>query len=140
MNISNDILQFIPQRPPFVMVDKLLYADEEKATSSFTITFDNILCEDGFFSEAGLMENIAQTIAAGRGYKEQMENKPVAGGYIAAVKNFEVFFLPQINDVLTTEIAVTGMLFNITIVTGKILLNGSLVAQCEMKIFSNTND
>jgi len=98
------------------------------------------LCEDGFFSEAGLMENIAQTIAAGRGYKEQMENKPVAGGYIAAVKNFEVFFLPQINDVLTTEIAVTGMLFNITIVTGKILLNGSLVAQCEMKIFSNTND
>jgi predicted hotdog family 3-hydroxylacyl-ACP dehydratase len=140
MNISNDILEFIPQRRPFVMVDKLLYADEEKATTNFTITSGNILCEDGFFSEAGLMENIAQTIAAGRGYKKEMENKPIAGGYIAAVRNFEIFFLPKINDLLTTEIFVTGTIFNVTNVAGKILLNDSLVAQCEMKIFSNANE
>jgi predicted hotdog family 3-hydroxylacyl-ACP dehydratase len=138
--ISENILQYIPQRHPFVMVDKLLYADEEKATANFTIASNNILCEDGFFSEAGLMENIAQTIAAGRGYKEQMENKSIAGGYIAAVKNFEVFFLPRINDVLTTEIVVTGKVFNVTNIAGRILLGSSLVAQCEMKIFSNAAD
>ncbi|MEP6683261.1 MAG: hypothetical protein ABJA35_08375, partial [Parafilimonas sp.] len=65
---------------------------------------------------------------------------PIAGGYIAAVKNFEVFFLPGINDVLITQIAVTGKIFNITNIAGKILLGSSLVAQCEMKIFSNAND
>lgn len=137
---KENILEFIPQRYPFVMIDKLLYAYEEKATASFIVKADNILCEDGFFSEAGLLENIAQTIAAGKGYKEQMENKPVVGGYIAAVKNFQVFFLPEINDVLTTEILVTGKVFNMTAIEGKILLADALVAQCEMKIFSDAND
>ena len=122
MHFSNDILLFIPQRAPFIMVDKLLYADEEKATGTFTVTAANIFCEDGFFNEAGLLENIAQTVAAGRGYKQQKENTPVAGGYIAGVKNFEVFFLPSINDVLTTEIFVTGKLFNMTSIAGKVIL------------------
>ena len=140
MNYSDDILLFIPQRYPFVMIDKLLYADEVTATGTFLVTADNILCEAGFFSEAGLLENIAQTVAAARGYKQQRENNPVAGGYIAGVKNFEVFFLPAINDTLTTEIVVTGKMFNMTAIAGKILLNDSLVAQCEMKIFSHTRE
>jgi len=140
MHFSDNILLFIPQRQPFVMIDELLYADEETATGKFLITADNILCEDGFFSEAGLLENIAQTVAAGRGYKQQKENNPVAGGYIAGVKNFEVLFLPKINDVLTTVIVVTGKMFNMTAIAGKILLNDLLVAQCEMKIFSHTRE
>ena len=140
MNYSDDILLFIPQRYPFVMIDKLLYADEVTATGTFLVTADNILCEAGLFSEAGLLENIAQTVAAARGYKQQRENNPVAGGYIAGVKNFEVFFLPAINDVLTTEIVVTGKMFNMTAIAGKISLNDSLVAQCEMKIFSHTRE
>lgn len=139
MNTEN-ILQFIPQRHPFVMVDQLLDADDKSATANFTVTAENIFCENGFFSEAGLLENIAQTVAAGNGYNEQIENKKVTGGYIVGVKNFEVFFLPKINDVLTTDIVVTGKLFNMTAISGKIVCNNRPVAKCEMKIFSNTSD
>jgi predicted hotdog family 3-hydroxylacyl-ACP dehydratase len=138
--ITENILQFIPQRHPFVMVDILLFANEEKTTTKFTLTKENIFCEDGFFSEAGLLENIAQTVAAGNGYNEQRAGKKVSGGYIAGVKNFKIFFLPKINDVLTTEIVVTGKIFNMTSVTGKILLGDALAARCEMKIFSDSND
>ena len=140
MNCSDDILLFIPQRYPFVMVDKLLYADEITATGTFRVTADNMLCEAGFFSEAGLLENIAQTVAASRGFKQQKENNPVAGGYIAGVKNFEVFFLPAINEVLKTVIIVTGKMFNVTAIDGKVFLGETLVAQCEMKIFSHTRE
>lgn len=138
--IEESILNFIPPRYPFVMVDNLLYADEEKAASNFTIQADNIFVENGEFVAAGILENIAQTVAAGAGYKERMEGKAVSGGYIASVRNFEVFFLPKINDVLTTEVTVTGKVFAVTAVNGKIFLNNILIAQCEMKIFSNSGE
>jgi len=139
MDVSNDILAFIPQRPPFVMIGTLMFADEKTATTKFTITAENIFCENGFFSEAGLLENIAQTMAAGTGYSAQKENKPVSVGYIGAVKNFEVFFLPKINDELFTEIVVTDEIFNMKNIKGKIMCDHLPVAACEMKIFINPN-
>jgi len=60
--ITKDILQFIPQRHPFVMVDALLFADEKTTRTNFMVTQKDIFCEDGVFSEAGLLENIAQTV------------------------------------------------------------------------------
>lgn len=133
--ITENILPLIPQREPFVMVDALLQVEEEKTTTRFTITEDNIFCEEGFFSEAGLLENMAQTVAAGNGYIEQKEAKEVSVRYIAAIKNFEVFFLPKVNDVLITETIVTGKIFNMTTVSGKIVCNHKTAAQCEMKIW-----
>ena len=46
-NIS--IIDIIPHRPPFVMIDTLLYADKEKARSTFYIQPDNLFVENGFF-------------------------------------------------------------------------------------------
>ena len=133
--ISEKILSFIPQRYPFVMVDALLSVDEKTARTGFKITAGNIFCEEDEFSEAGLLENIAQTAAAGAGYRESQANKPAAIGYIGAVKNFEVFVLPQLNDALTTEVVITDKIFNATIIKGEIMCNTLLVAQCEMKVF-----
>ena len=133
--ITKDILPFIPQRAPFVMIDALLYVDDTTARTSFKAKADNVFNEDGFFAEAGLLENIAQTAAAGAGYKALQQNKPAPLGYIAAVKNFEVFFLPVINSELKTEIVTTGHVMNMQLIGGKILLNDELVAQCEMRIF-----
>jgi 3-hydroxymyristoyl/3-hydroxydecanoyl-(acyl carrier protein) dehydratase len=133
--ISENILSFIPQRYPFVMVDTLLFADEKTTRTGFTVTAGNIFFEENVFSEAGLMENIAQTAAAGAGYRESQANKPAAIGYIGAVKNFEVFVLPELNDILTTEAVITDKIFNATIIKGKIMCDTLLVARCEMKVF-----
>ena len=135
MNISDDILSFIPQRHPFVMVDNLLFVDNNNATTNFVIRDDNIFYEAGKFSEAGLLENIAQTAAAGAGCRAKAANKPVSLGYIGLVKNFEVYRLPEVNDTLLTEVSITNTIFNITNVEGKITCNESLIAQCEMRVF-----
>ena len=63
------------------------------------------------------------------------ENKPVSVGYIGSVKNFEVFALPKIDDMLETEIVIENQVFNVTMISGKIRCNDILIAQCEMKIF-----
>ena len=133
--VTKDILPFIPQRAPFVMIDALLYVDDTVARTTFTIQKNNVFNEDGFFAEAGLLENIAQTAAAGAGHNALKNHKPAPLGYIAAVKNFEVFFLPGIEQELVTEIITTGQVMNMNLISGKIMLNDLLVAQCDMRIY-----
>ena len=134
---EDDILSFIPQRAPFVMVDKILSSDATKTSSSFIIKEGNVFLENGFFKEPGLLENIAQTAAARAGSISKIENKPVDVGYIGAVKNFKIFSLPTIGDELLTEITIENQIFDVTLISGKILCNNIEIAYCEMKIFIN---
>jgi hypothetical protein len=131
-----NVIRLIPQKPPFVMVGKLLYTDANTTRSSFYIDVDNVFVKNGFFQEAGLMENIAQTAALNAGYLAQIENKPVAVGYIGAVTGFEIFALPKAGDEIITEVSGQNQIFDIIVLSGKVSLNGNLLAQCEMKVFS----
>jgi predicted hotdog family 3-hydroxylacyl-ACP dehydratase len=134
-----DIITLIPQKTPFVMIGELLHCDETTTRTTYHITEDNVMVDDNEFTEGGLMENIAQTAAARAGYLAQKENEPVAGGYIAAVKNFEVFNLPKVNDQLLTEITIQDRVFDMTIILGTVLCNDVLLAKCEMSIFTGND-
>ena len=135
MKIEENILSLIPQQPPFVMIDELQYSDEGLTRTGFHITAENVLTIDGEFTEAGLLENMAQTAAVRAGYTARLENKPVRVGYIGAVKNLEIFSLPKINDVLVTEIKIEGSVLEVSVISGKVWCNEQLMAQCEMKVF-----
>lgn len=129
------ILSLIPQQQPFVMVGELLYADETVSRTSFTVAGDNVMVSNGFFTEGGLLENMAQTAAAGAGYAAISQNKPVQAGYIGAVKSMVIHHLPAIGDVLETEVLFKEQVFNVTLVTASVTCNGEVIASCEMKIF-----
>ncbi len=132
-----DILSLIPQRPPFVMVDKLLRSDENSTQTTSRVSEENIFVMEGELSEAGLMENIAQTGAARAGYIAMMENKQVAIGHIVSVKNLEIFDLPKIGDELVTEVKIENQVFDMTIISGTVKHNDKVMAQCEMNIIVN---
>ncbi len=138
-NNAPDILSFIPQRPPFVMVDEILEVGESGIRSKFLIQTEKLFVEDGYLKEPGLVENIAQTAAARAGYIAKLKKKPVHVGYIGSIKNLQVFFLPKTGDELITEIAIEQQIFTVTLITGKIFCGDKIVAQCEMKIFINDN-
>jgi len=134
---QHDILSLIPHRPPFVMIDKLLMINEKGATSIFKISEKNLFLSAGFLAEAALIENIAQTAAARIGYISLKEDKPAPVGYLAAVQNFEVISLPKLNDEITTEIFIENVIFNVLIISGKIMCNKKNIASCNMKIFTS---
>ena len=130
-----NILTLIPQRAPFVMVDELLCSDGNSIQTRFRVNEGNVLVMNGEFSEGGLLENIAQTAAAGAGYMAIKEKQPVSGGYIGAVKNLEIFDLPKINDELVTEVRIEIRVFDVTIISGTVRHNDTLIAQCQMNIY-----
>ncbi|WP_240628084.1 3-hydroxyacyl-ACP dehydratase [Terrimonas sp.] len=131
----SDILSFIPQRPPFVMVSEIIKADAQACTTKFLVDADNIFMNNGFLGEPALVENIAQTAAAHTGYLCSKKNEPVPVGFIGAVQQLEVFALPSVNDILETEITVKNQVLNVALISGKITCRQKPVAQCEMKIF-----
>lgn len=135
MSLSADILQLIPQRPPFVMVETLETCDDTGATTTFTVKTDNIFIENNELTEPALVENIAQTCAARIGYICQQESKPVPVGFIGAVQQLRINSLPKLGDVLNTSITIKNQIFNATIVEGEIACNGESIAGCEMRIF-----
>lgn len=132
---GENICSLIPQRAPFVMVDEVIYSDETTTRSKFLIKEDNILVRHGVLKEPGLIENIAQTVAAREGYISKLENKPVRLGYIGAVNKLIITGFPKINEDIITEIKIEKQFFNVILITGKIYCNEIMIAQCEMKIF-----
>ena len=124
---------YIPQRPPFVLVDNLLSCNEEVVETDFHIPQDHVLVEDGYLSEAGLIENIAQTCAARIGWMNR--DKPIPIGVIGAVNNFEHTTLPAAGETITTTVTVTSAVFEAIIVHAETHCNGQPIAQCDMKVF-----
>ena len=132
------LYRYIPQRPPMVMVDSLLRNDEELTRTSFRVQEGNLFLEHGSFREAGLVENIAQTAAAGVGhyYVEQKDgNGEPPVGFIASVKDLEVRRMPGIGDELLTEVRVKQEVMNMTIITARVERQKELMASCEMRIY-----
>ncbi len=132
---ATDITEYIPQRAPFVMVDEVLQADDTVSKTQFEIKAGHLFVNDGYFTESGLVENMAQTAAAGTGCKYQQEGKPAPVGYIGAIKNLNIISLPKVGDIITTEIKFTTQVMNVHIVQGRVYNHDQEIANCELKIF-----
>ncbi|CAN5560156.1 hypothetical protein BH11BAC1_BH11BAC1_18820 [soil metagenome] len=132
---GDDLIRFIPQRPPFIMVDRLYACDEKSVRTGFQPTGINIFSENGLFTEPGLIENMAQSAAAGTGYFFITNGKEVPVGFIGAIKDFKLIQLPKVNELLETEINVVAHVMNASVIKAAVRCNGVDIAFCEMKIF-----
>lgn len=137
--MEQDILLYIPQRPPFVMIGELVHSDEKVTRTSYTIPADNLFTVNGRFTEPGLVENMAQTAGAGTGYKIREGGGELHLGYIAALKNLNILHLPAVNDTITTEITFQQKLLNFHFVYGKVTCGDKEIANCEFKIFEHAD-
>ncbi len=129
-----NVLDYIPQRPPMVMIDALVASTPDATTTNLLVQESNILVYEGRLTEAGLVENIAQTAAFHAGYNRDMA-QPVQLGFIGALKDLKIYALPQTGDTLETTITILHQVLGATVIGGKSTCNGQVMAECEMKIF-----
>lgn len=132
---QNQIEKYIPQRPPFVMLDSLLSANENGFESTFTILPAHIMLFNGVLSEGALVENIAQTCAAGFGYLNSLKGEAAGQlGFIGSVSKLVVHGEAHENDALETSIKCLSTFESIHLVEGSVSANGKLLLVCQMKI------
>lgn len=130
-----NIKELLPQREPFIMVGQLLYFDMEKTLVKTIITENNLFVDNGFFTQAGLIENIAQTCAARIGYiNKYILKKAIQIGFIGAIKNLKIFRLPEIGETIVTKINVVEEIFGMILVNAVIKSGEETITEAEMKI------
>ena len=130
-----DILELLPQRPPFVMVDYLVDYSETQTTCELTIRPDNVFCENGELAASGLIEHIAQTCAARLGYYNKYILKTgVRLGFIGEVKNLNILRLPREGELVETTIVVEQEIFDVTLVRAEVRVGGEVIATTGLKI------
>ncbi len=130
-----NIIELIPQRAPFVMVDKVISFTESTVITEFTANSENVFCENNEFIEAGLIENIAQSAAAMEGCFAKENNQEVRIGFIGSVKSLKIHRNARIGELLTTSVEVVNQVLGINIIKGQVKSNNELLVECEMNIF-----
>lgn len=131
-----DVLTLLPQRPPFVMIDRLIHFDEVVTTTQLEVRPDNLFMEaDGLLNNCALVENIAQTCAARMGYINQYIYKErVRLGFIGSIKNLQVLRPAREGEVLTTSIEVVQEVLQLTLVNATVKVGDETIMTAEMKI------
>lgn len=126
--------ELIPQRPPFVMIDRLMSSDEVYSVTELEVREDNIFVENERLTASGLIENIAQTCAARIGYINLSSGQPVKIGVIGSISNLTISRTPIVGEKLTTTIQLLEEVFNVTMVLASIKIGDEEIVSANMKI------
>lgn len=126
--------ELLPQRPPFVMIDRLLSSDAVYSVTELEVRNDNIFVEDERLTASGLIENIAQTCAARIGYINLNNGSTVKIGVIGSISNLTVTRTPKVGERLTTTIQLLEEVFNVTMVLASIKIGDEEIVSANMKI------
>jgi predicted hotdog family 3-hydroxylacyl-ACP dehydratase len=103
--VSIDIHQYLPHQKPMLMVDEILDISENGVECVFEIKPDNVFVENGLFSEAGLIENAAQTsssIVAQSFFSEKSKKSNVIG-FVSSIRKISIYEKPAVGDTIFTH-------------------------------------
>ena len=126
--------EILPQREPFVFVDRLVHYDERETVTAFTVPAEHLLVSDGYLTAPGILENMAQSSAARIGYLcKFILHVPVRVGYIGAIRKFRVYRLPAVGETLTTTILFREDVFGISLVDAVVRVGEDLIAEASLK-------
>jgi predicted hotdog family 3-hydroxylacyl-ACP dehydratase len=135
-NIAFDkdfVENLLPQKFPFVMVDKMYSYTENDLVSGLRVQNGNIFFSNGNLLESGLIEHMAQTVALHTGYQFFLKNETAPIGYIGSIKDVEILNLPKLNDEIITTISILQEFGGITLVDVVTKLNDIEIASGQMK-------
>ena len=126
--------ELIPQRPPFVMIDRLVSCDKIYSVTEFEVRPDNLFVNDGHMTAAGMVENMAQTCAARIGYINLNSGESVKIGVIGSINNLNIIRTPKVGEHLVTTIQLLQEVFQVTLVEAVVRSGEEELARCKMKI------
>lgn len=128
------ITDLIPQRPPFVMVDRLISCWITDAVTELTVRPDNIFCDNDNLSQPGMLENMAQSCAARMGWLNMTRNEAVKIGMIGEIKNCKFVRQPKVGELVTTYVHIVDDIFNLTLATVTMKIDEEILASTTIKI------
>lgn len=128
-----------------LMVDLILDIDSNFVKTIFLIKEDNIFVDNNIFTEAGLIENTAQTCSSivGKKYffdEDGTENENVnVLGFISAIKNLKIHSLPKVGDTIITKANLVSKFvgddYTLCTMSCESFIEDKTLLECEINLF-----
>src|SRR4030095_1796383 len=120
MIISKENIQdYIPQRPPFIMIDNLLEVTGDYFKTDFKVLPDNIFVENGKLREFAMIENIAQSSSVGLANAKKYPSVKKPEGYLGAVSKLKLYELPAVSNTIHTVVKLIAQFENMFLLKGE---------------------
>ncbi len=126
----------VPHRPPFLLIDTLLeYAGQTGIVES-VIAPDNIfLTEEGYLKELALVELLAQSAAAVKGYSDLMDGKEVKKGFLVDIREFNFLERCYRGDTVRITIEITKSFSGFSMINGLLMCKEKEISKGTMKLW-----
>ncbi|MBS7255122.1 ABC transporter permease [Flavobacterium branchiicola] len=145
MTAGVEIQNYLPHRAPMLMVDLILDIDTNFVETIFLIEEDNIFVDNGIFTEAGLIENTAQTCSSIVGKKYFFDENGTENGnvnvigFISAIKNLKIFLLPKVGNTITTKATLVSKFvgddYTLCTMSCQSSIENKTLLECEINLF-----
>ncbi|MBU0483427.1 MAG: ACP dehydratase [Proteobacteria bacterium] len=131
------VLKLVPQRPPMLLVDRLLSRD---LAANFSVVEASVPI-DGIFVEQGrellpeyFVELVAQAMAAVNGYDGLVAGKDAGRGFLVGINDFSWHGTAALNESLRIELKKTFEFGPVTVMAGQVFNGaGQVLARGEIK-------
>ncbi|MBC7538183.1 MAG: 3-hydroxyacyl-ACP dehydratase FabZ [Bacteriovorax sp.] len=131
-----DIKDLIPQRPPFLFVDKITGLEEKKISTSLTLTGEEDFFK-GHFPGNPIMPGVLLQEALFQSGAALMAGKAGAGlGVVTRVQNAKFKNMVHPGDTLEMEVELIDSISNASYMKGSTRVNGKVVLVIEFAVAS----
>ena len=130
------IERLLPQRPPMLLLDRLLSCTPIEGTADAQISAGNLFrLPDDTIHAAALFELMAQAYAAVQGYQNTLAGKPVSIGYLAGITRAAVYGAARVGDRLLVTVRQTALVPPFVRAEARIERGGERLADGELTLF-----
>lgn len=126
----------VPHWPPMLLVERLVVSEGDDGTAETCFQEDSLFVgEEGHVEPVALLEAMAQTYAAKKGFDDLAKGAIVSEGYLVGVSQFELLSPVSPETQLRIDVRTTADLEAFFIAEGEIIFEGELVARATMKFW-----
>ena len=130
------IAQLLPQRPPMLLLDRLISCTPTEGTADALVSPGNLFrLPDDTIHTAALFELMAQAYAAVHGYQNQLAGKPVSIGYLAGITRAIVHGAARVGDRLIVSVRQTALVQPFIRAEARVVRDGETLAEGELTLF-----
>jgi len=133
-----DASQFIPHKPPMLMVGQIVSVDDQEKSSIIETTVHHdspFLSEKNTLYGEALIEIMAQAAAAQHGYNLAKDNKKEEKGFIVGIRKFEISGEAAINDKLSVSVKLGPEIESLSVVYGAVICKNKQIASTELTVW-----
>ena len=129
-------VNFLPHRPPMCLLDTLLVCDDSSCRTEALVTATGIMVDGaGLLEPVALVEMIAQSFAAMRGYDDQRSGLPVREGFLVGIRRMELHTTVSVGDRLEIAVQTSAVVGAFAVAEGEVRRGAEVVARGSLKLW-----